>query len=206
MEIASDNQQKALAYAREHGPFRPRDVVDLGVHPEDIRRLCQKGLLTRIGRGLYELADSEPTENQTLAEACKLVPQGVVCLLSALRFHEIGTQLPHQVWIAIPSKAARPRIEYPLLELTYLTDRMYEEGIETHGTPAGTIRVYSVAKTLVDCFRFRNKVGTDVAVEALREVIRHRSKYGLTVGELHALAKRYRAGEVMRPYLEAIVT
>lgn len=205
MAMTSDNQKKALDHARKHGPFRPRDVAELGVHPEDIRRLCRKGLLTRIGRGLYELADAEPTENQTLAEACKLIPQGVVCLLSALRFHEIGTQLPHKIWLAIPSKAARPRIDYPPLELTYLTGRMYDEGIETHQTPAGEVRVYSVAKTLVDCFRFRNKVGTDVAVEALREVIRHRSKYRVTIGQLNDLAAKCRVGEVMRPYLEALV-
>ena len=205
MSVTSNNQRKALDYARKHGPFRPRDVAEVGVHPEDIRRLCRKGLLTRISRGLYELADAEPTENQTLAEACKLVPQGVVCLLSALRFHEIGTQLPHKVWLAIPSKAARPRIEYPPIELTYLTGRMYDDGIETHQTPAGEVRVYSVAKTLIDCFRFRSKVGTDVAVEAVREVIHNRSKYGVTVSQLCDLAAKCRVGEAMRPYLEALV-
>lgn len=201
----SDNQSKALDYARKHGPFRPRDVADLGVHPEDIRRLCHKGLLTRISRGLYELADAEPTTNQTLIEACKRIPQGVVCLLSALRFHEIGTQLPHKVWLAIPSKAARPRVEYPSVELTYLMDRIYREGIEEHRTPGGVVRVYSVAKTLVDCFRFRNKVGIDVAVEALREVVMHRQRYGITVGQITEVARRCRVGKVMLPYIEALI-
>lgn len=201
----SDNQQKALNYAREHGPFRPRDVADIGVHPEDIRRLCRKGLLVRAGRGLYGLADAEPTTNQTLVEACKRVPQGVVCLLSALRFHEIGTQLPHKVWLAIPSKAARPRIEYPPIELTYLTDRMYREEIEEHRTDGGVVRVYSIAKTLIDCFRFRNKVGVDVAVEALREVVTHRKRYGVTIGHISDVARKCRVGEVMRPYLEVLI-
>lgn len=205
MVKTSDNQKKALEYAREHGPFRPRDVVDVRVHPEDIRRLCGKGLLTRVGRGLYELADAEPTTHHTLVEACKRVPQGVVCLLSALRFHEIGTQLPHKVWLAIPAKAARPRIAYPPIELTYLTDRMYREGIEEHRTAGGTIRIYSVTKTLVDCFRFRNKVGVDVAVEALREVVTHRMKYGVTIAQISEVARKCRAGEVMQPYLEALI-
>ena len=206
MSLASDNQQKALDYAREHGPFRPRDVADLGVHPEDLRRLCGKGLLTRVSRGLYELADAEPDPNQMLVEACKRVPNGVVCLLSALRFHEIGTQLPHKVWLAIPSKAARPRIDYPPVELTYLTDRMFHEGIEEHKTAIGMIRVYSVAKTIVDCFRFRNKVGLDVAIEALRETISNRRRYGITIGQVSEMARQCRVGEVMRPYLEAMIT
>jgi len=201
-----DNQQQALDYAREHGPFRPRDVAGLGVHPEDIRRLYRKGLLTRAGRGLYGLADAEPTANQTFIAACKRVPQGVVCLLSALRFHEIGTQLPHKVWLAIPSKAAKPRVEYPPLEITYLTDGMYREGIEEHRIEGGgVIRVYSIAKTLVDCFRFRNKVGVDVAVEALREVVAHRKKYGVTIGQIADVARRCRVAEVIRPYLEALI-
>jgi predicted transcriptional regulator of viral defense system len=206
MSIASDSQQKALDYARERGPFRPRDVAGLGVHPEDIRRLCSKSLLTRASRGLYELADAKPDPNQTLVEVCKRVPNAVVCLLSALRFHEIGTQLPHKVWLAIPSKAARPRIDYPPVELTYLTDRMFHEGIEEHKTAIGMIRVYSVAKTIVDCFRFRNKVGLDVAIEALRETISNRRRYGITIGQVSEMARQCRVGEVMRPYLEAMIT
>jgi len=205
MTRTSENQQKALKFAREHGPFRPRDVAGIGVHPEDIRRLCRKGLLVRAGRGLYGLADAEPTTNQTLVEACKRVPQGVACLLSALRFHGIGMQLPHKVWLAIPSKAAKPRVEYPPIELTYLTDRIYREEIEEHRTGGGVVRVYSIAKTLIDCFRFRNKVGVDVAVEALREVVTHRKQYGVTIGHISDVAKKCRVGEVMRPYLEALI-
>ena len=205
MNIVSDNQRKVLDFAHGRGPFRPRDVAGLGVHPEDIRRLCTKGLLTRISWGLYELADSQPDRNQTLLEACKRVPRGVVCLLSALRFHEVGTQLPHKVWMAIPSKAARPHANYPPLELIYLTNRMFREGIEEHETAGGVIRVYGVAKTVVDCFRFRNKVGVDVAVEALREAIRDRRRYGITIGRISEIARKCRVGGVMRPYLEAMI-
>jgi len=205
MDRTSHKQQRVLDYARRYGPFRPRDVAELGVHPEDIRRLCGKGLLNRVSRGLYERADAEPSEHQTLVEACKLVPHGVVCLLSALRYHGVGTQLPHKVWLAIPSKAARPRINHPPLELTYLSDHMYHEGIEEHQLSPGTIRVYSVAKTLVDCFRFRNKVGTDAAVEALQDVTRNQGRYGVTIAELSDLAEHCRIGEVIRPYLEAMI-
>lgn len=205
MSINSINQQKALEYARQHGPFRPKDVAALGVHPEDIRRLCQKGQLVRLGRGLYQVGDAEISRYLTFVQACTLVPRGVVCLLSALGFHEIGTQLPHRVWLAIPAKAARPQIDSPRLELTYLKERMYRQGIEKHQTPAGVVRVYSVAKTIVDCFRFRNKVGIDVAVEALREVVYNRRQYGVTPGQLAALAAKCRVGDVMKPYIEALI-
>ena len=205
MNIVSENQKKALGYALDHGPFRPRDVAELGVHPEDIRRLRRKSLLVRIERGLYDLADAEPDHNQSRVEICKRVPKGVLCLISALNYHEIGTQIPHNVWLAIPSKAARPRIEYPPIELTYLTDKMYLIGIEEHQTQAGTFRVYGIAKTLVDCFRFRNKVGLDIAVEALREVVLNRRRYGITIGQISELARKCRIGEVMRPYLEALI-
>ena len=206
MSTVSDNQQKALEYARQHGPFRPRDVAALGVHPEDIRRLCRKGLLIRLGRGIYQVGDAEISRYLTLVEACKLVPRGVVCLLSALSFHEIGTQLPHRVWLAIPAKAARPQIDSPKLELIYLKKRMYQQGIQVRQTPAGVVRVYSVAKTLVDCFRFRNKVGIDVAVEALREVVYNRRQYGVTIGQIADLAASCRVGTVMKPYLQAYIS
>lgn len=205
MAKGSGNQDKVIDYARRHGPFRPRDVATVGVHPEDIRRLYRKGLLRRPGRGLYELADSEPVPNQSLIEICTRAPRGVVCLLSALRVHEIGTQLPHKVWLAIPGKANRPRCDYPSLEIIYLTGRMYHLGVEHHTTPVGGFRVYGIAKTVVDCFRFRNKIGLDVAVEALREVVLHQRRYKVTVSDLYELARRCRIASVMTPYMEALI-
>lgn len=203
METASDNQAAILDFARRHGPFRPRDVAALGTHPQDIQRLCRKGLITRIARGLYQLADAEPDPHQSLVEACARIPLGVICLLSALRYHGIGTQLPHRVWLAIPNKAARPRIEYPPLELTYLTDRMHQLGIEERPVSNSTIRVYSVTKTVVDCFRFRNKVGLDVAIEALRDVLTRHRHFHVSVGELHQCARQCRVEKVLTPYIEA---
>ena len=196
---------KVVAYARTHGVFRPRDVAGFGVHPEEIRRLHRKGLLRRLRRGLYELADSEPDTNQSLIEICTLAPQGVVCLLSALRVHEIGTQLPHKLWLAIPGKSNRPRIDFQAIEIIRLTGKMYHLGIEERVTSAGSFRVYCIAKTVVDCFRFRNKIGLDVAVEALREVMLHERRYKVTVSDLYELARQCRIASVMTPYMEALI-
>ena len=198
----SDRQDKVIRYVKKHGIVRPRDLRDLGILPEDMRRLCQKGLLVRVSRGLYELPDGEPDPNQSLIEVCKQAPKGVICLLSALRFHGIGTQLPHEVWLAIPAKAARPRIKKPKVRIVYLSGRMFSEGIEEYKRPGGKIRVYGVVKTIVDCFRFRNQIGTDIAVEALRDALRNRKA---TIAQLSDMAKTCRAETVMRPYLEAMI-
>jgi predicted transcriptional regulator of viral defense system len=205
MVEGNETPDSVIAYARTHGVFRPRDVAAFGVHPEDIRRLHRKGLLRRLGRGLYELGDSEPDPNQSLIEICTLAPQGVVCLLSALRVHEIGTQLPHKLWLAIPGKANRPRIDFQAIEIIRLTGRMYHLGIEERTMPSGSFRVYGIAKTVVDCFRFRNKIGLDVAVEALREVMFHRRRYKVTVSDLYELARECRIASVMIPYMEALI-
>jgi predicted transcriptional regulator of viral defense system len=204
MMKGSGTQDKVIAYARRHGVFRPRDVAVLGVHPEQIRRLHRKGLLRRPGRGLYELADSEPVPNQSLVEICTRAPLGVVCLLSALRVHEIGTQLPHKLWLAIPGKANRPRIDFQAIEIIRLTGRMYHLGIEERTTPSGSFRVYGIAKTVVDCFRFRNKIGLDVAVEALREIMFHQRRYKVTVSDLYEAARQCRIASVITPYMEAL--
>ena len=205
MAEGNGNQDKVIDYARRYGTFRPRDVAVIGVHPEEIRRLHRKGLLRRPGRGLYELADTEPSPNQSLIEICKRAPQGVVCLLSALRVHEIGTQLPHKVWLAIPGKANRPRGDDQAIEIIRLTGKMYHLGIEEHTTPTGGFRVYGIAKTIVDCFRFRNKIGLDVAVEALREVVLHQRRYKVTVSDLYEVARQCRISSVITPYIEALV-
>jgi len=197
-----NGQEKALDYFRRHRMARPRDLRAIGVHPEDLRRLHRKGLLVRVSRGLYELAGAEPDPNQSLIEVCTQAPTGVICLLSALRFHEIGTQLPHEVWLAIPAKGARPRIKSPPVRIIYLSGRMYREGVEEHGRPGGKVRVFGIAKTVVDCFRFRNRIGIDVAVEALRDALRTRKT---TVAQLDEVAGTCRSRTVMRPYLEAMM-
>lgn len=142
------------------------------------------------------------TEHQSLVEVCRRVPKAVICLLSALQFHEIGTQLPHEVWIALPEATQTPAIDYPSLRIARLRGKAYSEGIETTVEHGSTIRVYSLSKTITDCFKFRHKVGLDVALEALKEAWRQRK---LNIDEVTRYAKINRVAQVMQPYLETVV-
>ena len=142
------------------------------------------------------------TEHESLVEVCRRVPKAVICLLSALQFHEIGTQLPHEVWIALPEATQTPAIDYPSLRIARLRGEAYSEGIETVAEQGSTIRVYSLAKTVTDCFKFRHKVGLDVALEALKEAWRQRK---LNIDEVTRYAKINRVAQVMQPYLETVV-
>ena len=190
-----------LELARSRRVLRAADVREHGWSPQLLLRLHQAGRLQRFARGLYGLPDAEITELQTLIEVCQRVPKAVLCLLSALQFHEIGTQLPHEVWIALPEGTQAPAPGYPSLRITRLRGAAYSEGIQTvseHGAP---IRVYSAAKTVTDCFKFRNKIGLDVALEALKEAWRSRK---VTMAELSHFARINRVERVMQPYLEAV--
>ena len=190
-----------LELARHRRVLRAADVREHGWSPQLLIRLYQAGKLQRFARGLYGLPDAEVTEHQTLIEVCQRVPKAVLCLLSALQFHEIGTQLPHEVWIALPEATQTPAPSYPLLRITRLRGTAYSDGIETvtdHGAP---IRVYSAAKTVTDCFKFRNKIGLDVALEALRDGWAQRK---LTMDALWHYAAVNRVANVMRPYLESV--
>ena len=190
-----------LELARDRRVLSAADVREQGWSPQLLIRLHQAGKLHRLGRGLYALPDAEVTEHQTLMEVCQRVPKAVLCLLSALQFHEIGTQLPHQVWIALPEGTQAPALSYPPLRITRLRGAAYSDGIQTvadHGAP---IRVYSAAKTVTVCFKFRNKIGLDVALEALKDAWRSRK---VTMDELSHFAKINRVERVMQPYLEAV--
>ena len=187
---------------RKQGMIRPRDLKEYNIPREYLQRLYERGELLRSGRGIYTLADAEITENNSLAEACKRVPQGVICLLSALRFHNIGTQSPFEVWIAIHPKSFRPRADYPPLHIVRFSDFSLTAGVEEHSVPEGIVRVYNVPKTIADCFRYRNKIGLDVALEALRAVWREKKT---TMDELWHYAHLVRVSTVMKPYLEGLV-
>ncbi|MDO9569588.1 MAG: type IV toxin-antitoxin system AbiEi family antitoxin domain-containing protein [Hydrogenophaga sp.] len=191
-----------LELARHQRVLCAADVREHGWAPQLLLSLHQAGKLQRVARGLYSLPDAEITEHQTLIEVCQRVPKAVLCLLSALQFHGIGTQMPHEVWVALPQATHTPALDYPLLRITRLRGVAYSEGIQTvteHGAP---IRVYSVAKTVTDCFKFRNKIGLDVALEALKECWHSRR---VTMAELNHFAKINRVERVMQPYLEAVV-
>jgi predicted transcriptional regulator of viral defense system len=190
-----------LEMARSVGVFRPIDLAPLGVSRSSLSSLVRRGLLERSGRGLYSLPDFEWTEHHTLAEACKRVPKGVVCLLSALRFHDIGTQNAPRVWLALDPAVTAPRVRYPRLRLVRFSGAALTTGIEEHQVEGVTIRVYSPAKTVADCFKYRHKIGLDVAIEALREYIGARKG---TADELIRCARVCRVENVIRPYVQAL--
>ncbi len=182
--------------------LRARDARVQGVHTGTLTRMVRAGELERVGPGRYRQANADVSENHSLALACGAVPSGVVCLLSALRFHNIGTQLPRELWLAVPRGTRVPRLSYPPVRLTRVSAPLFNIGIEEHRIEGQLVKVSSVARTVVDCFRFRNKVGMDVVLEALVEARRSRR---LNLNELHRIAKVLRVDRVMRPYLEMLV-
>jgi predicted transcriptional regulator of viral defense system len=192
---------RILELARKEGVLRVRDVIAEGIHPEYLRRLTARGRLLRLGRGLYAPADAELTENHSLAEACKRVPAGVVCLLSALQFHNLTTQWPAEVWLAIDRKARHPRLDTPPLRVVRFSGPALTHGVEEHTVEGVRVRVTGAAKTVADCFKYRNKIGRDVALEALRDC---RAQRRATSDELWEAAKVCRVANVMRPYLECV--
>jgi predicted transcriptional regulator of viral defense system len=194
-------KERVLELVRRTGVLRPRDLDADGIPREYLRRLLNEGLLERTGRGLYLIAGSKPTPNHTLAEACKRIPHGVVCLLSALRFHELTTQAPFEVWLAIDEKARQPKVDYPPMRIVRFSGKALEFGVQEHRIEGVAVRVCSPAKTIADCFKYRNKTGLDVALEALRDCWKQRRT---TMDELLAAAEVCRVANVMRPYLESL--
>ena len=179
---------------------RPRDVEALGVSGSYLNLLFKQGVLDRPHRGLYTLANSEPTEFRSIVEACKLSPNSTVCLLSALRIHDLTTQSPYEVWLAIGEKDRKPLISYPPIRVVRFSGEARTFGIDRHELEGVPVPVYSPAKTVADCFKYRNKIGLDVAIEALKDCRRSRKA---TTDQLWEAAKICRMANVMRPYLEA---
>lgn len=198
--MAQESARKVLALARKLGVLRPRDLRAAGLRREYVQRLLARGELERIGRGLYTAPAAKVSAHRSLAEVSKAAPQGVVCLLSALRYHGLTTQHPSEVWFALPSKAWRPRRTPFPVRVVYLSAGAHRAGIETQTIDGVTVRIYSPAKTVADCFKFRNKIGIDVAVEALRDYLK---KHRGGVDALWRHAKICRVQRVMQPYLEA---
>lgn len=189
------------AIPAEIGVFRPSDAKRWGVSRTALQRLLEAGKIERVGRGLYVRVGASVTEHHTLAEAAKRLPGGVVCLLSALSYHGMTTQSPHEVWIAIPERARKPTADWPPLRICRFSGEALAFGVEVHSIEGVEVAVTSRAKTVADCFKYRNKLGVDLAVEALREYL---AKQGRSIDALHAAAKVCRVERVMRPYLEAL--
>ena len=192
-----------VSLARRLGVLRAADLEEHGIPRVYLTRLVAEGVLERPSRGVYVLADADVTEHHSLAEACRRVPHGVVCLLSALRFHGLTTQSPFEVWLAIDRKARRPKVDYPPLRIVRFSGSDLAAGVATHEVEGVTVKVTGPARTVADCFAYRNTVGIDVALEALRDCLRLKQA---TPDDLYRVAKARRMANVMRPYLEATIT
>lgn len=194
-------KDKILNLLKEKGVLRPRDLDPLGISRIYLNKLFSEGVLDRPGRGLYTLPNGSPNEHQTIIEASKLVPHGTICLLTALRFHDLTTQSPFEIWMAIDVKARRPKIEFPAMRFVRFSGKALTYGVQQRPINGASVPVYSPAKTVVDCFKFRNKIGIDVAIEALRDC---RQQRAATNDEIWQAAKVCRMTNVMRPYLDSV--
>lgn len=193
-------EKELISIFERNGVIRPRDLEASRISREVLHRLFKKGLVHRVGYGLYRLTTAPVSEHYSLAEVCKSVPPGVVCLLSALRFHGLTTQAPHEIWIAVDNKAYVPKLAQATRFVRFSGGAL-TEGVETYDVDGVMVKVYCPAKTVADCFKYRNKIGLDVALEALRES--QRSKL-CTVDEIWHYAKVCRVSAVIRPYMEAM--
>jgi predicted transcriptional regulator of viral defense system len=199
--VATAAERRTLRVIRGIGVVRPTDLEARGIPRQRMYRLVRKGQVTRHARGIYAAADHPYTAEHSLAQVAKRVPTGVICLLTALRFHGLTTQNPADVWIALPEKARKPKLDHPRLRVTRFSGPALTEGAEAHHIEGVDVRIYSAAKTVADCFKYRNKVGIDVTVEALRDFTR-RYRGGAT--ELARFARICRVTRVMQPYLDSI--
>ncbi len=198
----SDASQKLQRMATRQAVLRTKDVSAMGIHTGELTRMVRRGTLERIGPGRYRRpSGGHGGEHQDLVLAAHAVPGAAVCLLSALQFHGIGTQLPHQVWLAVPRGTRVPKLAEPPLRIVNIAPDLFELGLESHRIGGATVRVYTAARSIVDCFRFRSRVGLDVALEALSEGWRGKR---FTMDALTKIARRLRVLRIMQPYLEAI--
>jgi predicted transcriptional regulator of viral defense system len=182
--------------------MRMAEAVRAGVHRRTLYALRDAGVLEQLSRGLYRLADAPPLGNPDLVTVARRVPRGVICLVSALAFHDLTTQIPHEVYLAVPRASEPPRLDYPPVRVFRFGGRAFAAGVETHEIDATPVRIYSREKTIVDAFKYRNKIGLDTAVEALK---RYRQQGRIDAEALRRHALACRVANVMRPYLEAIL-
>ena len=199
--LADTHTQRVLDLATQKGLLRASDLDAIDAPRVVLTRLTAAGVLERVGRGLYRLPDAHGSEFESLAIVATKVPQAVFCLLTALQFHELTTQLPRQIWIAMPRGSHSPRIDYPPIRMVQMAGRAHLSGVEEHLCNEVKVRIYSPAKTVVDCFKHRNKIGLDVALEALKDAWRTRKA---SADDLWRYAQDCRVATVMRPYMEAV--
>ena len=200
---SQSNEDKAKAIIRSRGgTIRFMEALQAGIHRRTLRALVDTGKLERVSRGLYRLSDLPPLGNPDLVKVASLAPEGVICLISALAYYETTTQIPHQVHLAVQKHGRHPHIDSPPVRVYWFSGPAFTEGIEEHRIDEFTVRIYSPEKTIVDAFKFRNKIGLDVALEALR-LAKEAKK--IKVPKLLEFARVCRVERVMRPYLEAML-
>jgi predicted transcriptional regulator of viral defense system len=199
----SNSIDKAIEIFELHnGILRSSEAQRFGINPRTLARMLETGIVTKEERGLYRLTDSQPDGDPNLINVAKLVPKAVICLISALSFHKMTTQIPRKVYIALPREKKAPDIEYPPLEIIYLSRRPYEAGIEQHERDGVSIAIYDQAKTVADCFKFRKKIGEDVALEALKEYLGEEKR---DLNSLLEYARINRVRTIIEPYLKALL-
>ncbi len=195
--------ERALKKIRKKGgTIRTKDALAQGIQSRTLKTLVEKKELEQISRGVYRLADKEAVSDPDLFTVAARVPKGVICLISALSYHDMTTQIPHKVYIALERKTESPRLDYPPLAVHRFSGKAFHTGIEKHRIDGVEIKVYSPEKTLADCFKFRNKIGMDVVLEALKL---YRSRKRLNMKDISYYARICQVENVMRPYLEALV-
>lgn len=200
--MANQQVQRVIALARRKGLLRPRDLATVGIPRQYLRLACDRGLIERVARGLYRVPGIMTSERASLAEVCKRSPSAVICLISALSFHELTTQIPRSVYLAIGEKAHAPRIESVKTQVFRFSGRAFTEGVERHDVEGVQVNVYGPAKTIADCFKYRYKLGIDIAIEALRDCLRQRKA---SVDDLNRFARICRVERIMKPYIEALI-
>jgi len=193
--------EKALDVFRQHDSIlRTSQAIQLGIAPRTLYALYEAGLLVKVTRGVYRLAEAEPLSNADLIQVAFRIPKGIICLISALSYHNLTTQIPHQVYVALPLDAEKPRLAYPPVRLFWLSKPVYSAGIDEHLMDGTTISIYNREKTIADCFKYRNKIGLDIALEAFKEGIDQDCDIELIM----EYARINRVEKVMRPYMEAL--
>ncbi len=192
----------AKKFSAHGGILRTSQVLALGVSPRTLYAMRDLGLIRSLGRGVYQLSSEEPLGNPDLISVSLRVPKAVVCLISALHFYGMTDHIPHRVYIALPQPAEKPRIEYPPLDIIWLSDNVYSSGIQEHPVDGFPVKVYSKEKTIADCFKFRNKIGASLALDALKKYIAQADR---SIDTLLEYARMDRVEKLISPYLEALL-
>lgn len=203
MNVSQRKIEEARSVIKKHsGVMRTKDILSHGIHCRTLYAMVESGMFERLSRGLYKLTDQPLLGNPDIVTVAKKVPDGVICLISALAFHNITTQIPHEIYLAIARGSWTPKVEYPPIKTFRFPSKAFDEGIEEHEVDGFPVRVYCPEKTLVDCFKYRNKIGFETAIEALK-LYKERKKIRLQ--EIMRYAKICRMQKVMKPYLEALL-